>query len=74
MVARARKPLHRWTDKDLQRLCQTSIPGYDPWKGVDARYRFDLKRARRITLQEWNERPLRERALERAASLLGSQL
>lgn len=37
-------------------------------------FEADLKRARRITLQTWNERPLREKALERAASLLGSQL
>jgi cardiolipin synthase A/B len=37
-------------------------------------FEADLKRARRITLQAWNERPLREKALERAASLLGSQL
>lgn len=37
-------------------------------------FEADLKRARRITLQEWHERPWRERALERLASLLRSQL
>lgn len=37
-------------------------------------FEADLKRARRITLQAWNERPWRERALERLASVIGSQL
>jgi cardiolipin synthase len=34
----------------------------------------DLTRARRISLAEWKSRPLRERIMERLASLLGSQL
>jgi cardiolipin synthase len=34
----------------------------------------DEARARQITLQAWRDRPWREKALERAASLLGSQL
>jgi cardiolipin synthase A/B len=34
----------------------------------------DKKRARRITLEEWRGRPLRERALERIAALLRLQL
>ena len=34
----------------------------------------DLTRARRITLAEWENRPLREKIMERLASLLGSQL
>ena len=34
----------------------------------------DLTRSRRITLQEWQDRPLKEKALERLTSLLGSQL
>ena len=34
----------------------------------------DLSRAHRITLQEWQDRPLTEKALERLTSLLGSQL
>ena len=34
----------------------------------------DRARARRITLEEWRNRPWREKLLERAASLLGSQL
>jgi cardiolipin synthase A/B len=34
----------------------------------------DLKRARRITLQEWESRPWKERLQERLASLLRSQL
>jgi cardiolipin synthase A/B len=37
-------------------------------------FEADLKRSRRITLQAWTARPWRERALERLASLLGSQL
>ena len=34
----------------------------------------DLARSRRITLAEWESRPLTERLAERAASLIGSQL
>ncbi|MDP2817536.1 MAG: phospholipase D-like domain-containing protein [Polaromonas sp.] len=34
----------------------------------------DLKRTRRITYEEWANRPLKERAMERLALLLGSQL
>jgi len=34
----------------------------------------DLKRTRRITLEEWRNRPWHERVMERAASLLASQL
>lgn len=34
----------------------------------------DLKRARRVTLEEWNERPWTEKLRENAAALLGSQL
>jgi len=34
----------------------------------------DLTRARRISLAEWENRPLREKIMERLASLLGSQL
>jgi cardiolipin synthase len=34
----------------------------------------DLKRARRVTLEEWNERPWNEKLRENAAALLGSQL
>jgi cardiolipin synthase len=34
----------------------------------------DKKRARRISLEEWRRRPLRERALERVAALLRLQL
>ena len=34
----------------------------------------DLKRARRITLEEWRNRPWTEKLLENAAALLGSQL
>jgi cardiolipin synthase len=37
-------------------------------------FRADLARSRRYTLEQWNARPLRERLLERAASLLASQL
>jgi len=34
----------------------------------------DLARSRRITLAEWQGRPLKEKLLEHLASLLGSQL
>ena len=34
----------------------------------------DLKRAKRVTLQEWEQRPWREKAMESAASLLSDQL
>jgi cardiolipin synthase len=34
----------------------------------------DKTRARRISLEEWRRRPLRERALERIAALLRLQL
>ena len=34
----------------------------------------DLSRARRISLAEWEHRPLREKIIERMASLLGAQL
>ena len=34
----------------------------------------DLKRSKRITLEEWRERPLSEKALEHLASLLSAQL
>ncbi len=34
----------------------------------------DLAKSRRVTLAQWQERPLKEKLLERAASLLGSQL
>ena len=37
-------------------------------------FRQDLGRSRRITLQEWKDRPLVEKFWEHAASLLGSQL
>ena len=37
-------------------------------------FRQDLGRSRRVTLQEWKDRPLVEKFWEHAASLLGSQL
>ena len=37
-------------------------------------FRKDKERARRITLEEWRKRPLREKILEHAAGLLRSQL
>ena len=37
-------------------------------------FRQDLERSRRVTLQEWKDRPLVEKFWEHAASLLGSQL
>jgi cardiolipin synthase A/B len=37
-------------------------------------FEADLKRAHRITFEEWKARPWREKILEHAASLLSSQL
>ena len=37
-------------------------------------FETDLKHSRQITLQAWRDRPLTEKLLEHAASLLGSQL
>ncbi|TFW09583.1 cardiolipin synthase [Oxalobacteraceae bacterium OM1] len=37
-------------------------------------FEADLKRARRITLEAWRNRPWTERAIEEASSLLGKQL
>ncbi|KQP18014.1 phosphatidylserine/phosphatidylglycerophosphate/cardiolipin synthase family protein [Pseudorhodoferax sp. Leaf267] len=37
-------------------------------------FEADLRNAQRITLQAWQERPLREKAMERLASLLSAQL
>jgi len=37
-------------------------------------FEADLKRSRRITLAEWQQRPLSERVAEKAAALIGSQL
>lgn len=34
----------------------------------------DLKRARRVTYEQWEARPLKEKVMERLALLLGSQL
>jgi cardiolipin synthase len=37
-------------------------------------FRHDLGRSRRVTLEEWQNRPWREKLMEHAAGLLGSQL
>lgn len=37
-------------------------------------FNADLARSRRVSLQEWQQRPLVEKVLEHAASLLGAQL
>lgn len=37
-------------------------------------FHADLARSRRVTLEQWEQRPYRERLAEQAASLLGSQL
>jgi len=37
-------------------------------------FRQDLARSRRVTLEEWQNRPWREKLMEHAAGLLGSQL
>ncbi|RZL95456.1 MAG: cardiolipin synthase B [Variovorax sp.] len=39
-----------------------------------AQFEADLKQSKRITLEAWRERPLREKAMEHLASLLSSQL
>jgi cardiolipin synthase len=43
-------------------------------KSQSAVFERDLQRSRRITLEQWQQRPWREKLLEHAASLLGSQL
>jgi cardiolipin synthase len=37
-------------------------------------FNTDLARSRRITLQQWQQRPIAEKIQEHAASLLGAQL
>jgi cardiolipin synthase len=37
-------------------------------------FQDDLARSRRVSLQEWKNRPRSEKAWEHAASLLGSQM
>jgi cardiolipin synthase A/B len=37
-------------------------------------FQDDLARSRRVSLQEWKNRPRSEKVWERAASLLGSQM
>ena len=37
-------------------------------------FEADLARSRPISFAEWNDRPLKERVMERLASVLGSQL
>ncbi len=39
-----------------------------------ARFNDDLTHTRQITYEQWRKRPLREKIIERAASLIGSQL
>ena len=39
-----------------------------------AQFEVDLKRSKRITLDAWRDRPLREKAMEHLASLLATQL
>ncbi len=39
-----------------------------------AQFEADLKRSKRITLDAWRDRPLREKAMEHLASLLATQL
>jgi cardiolipin synthase A/B len=49
---------------------------YDPAfaERVTAVFEQDLQRARRITLEMWQDRPLREKLLEKASALLAKQL
>lgn len=39
-----------------------------------AEFAKDLKRSRRITYEEWEQRPLREKAWEHILAVVGSQL
>lgn len=41
---------------------------------VSEAFESDLKRARRVTLETWQDRPLREKFIEHAAALFSSQL
>jgi len=55
---------------------EANLNVFDPRfaEGQVGMFEEDKKRARRITLEEWRRRPLRERALERVAALLRLQL
>jgi cardiolipin synthase len=55
---------------------EASLNIYDPEFARQATEVFeqDLTRARRISLAEWENRPFREKLMERLASLLGTQL
>jgi cardiolipin synthase A/B len=55
---------------------EANLNVFDPRfaQGQVGMFEEDKKRARRITLEEWRRRPLRERALERVAALLRLQL
>jgi cardiolipin synthase len=55
---------------------EANLNVFDPRfaEGQVEMFEEDKKRARRITLEEWRRRPLRERALERVAALLRLQL
>ena len=41
---------------------------------MTAAFEKDLARSRRITLAQWQQRPLQEKLLERMLSLFGKQL
>jgi cardiolipin synthase A/B len=55
---------------------EANLNVFDPQfaEGQVGMFEEDKKRARRISLEEWRRRPLRERALERVAALLRLQL
>ncbi len=44
----AKVPAGVWDDAALRRICQTGIPGYDPFATALPGQRFDVKRAQRV--------------------------
>jgi len=55
---------------------EANLNVYDPaFAAAAARvFEADLKRSRRITFEDWQQRPVREKLLEKAAALLSRQL
>lgn len=55
---------------------EANLNVYDPEfaEATTRVFEADLKRSRRITFEEWQQRPVREKLLEKAAALLSRQL
>ena len=65
-------------DKRWSRFMLLDYPNAESYSKFAQRqaevFRQDLARSRRVTLEEWQNRPWREKLMEHAAGLLGSQL